>query len=189
MQIQGTIGSIVPDGGYQSQNGWIYKFNMTINTQQGPVIGEIGSKSEQYPMQQGDQITVNSSNDGRGTKFKKVNQGYDNQQPQQSQQQAPPPQQRPQQNNVQDDIRFAQSVNLAVSEYVNGKIEETQIQERVKIWYTTLKTRNFVFTMGMSGPQQDDPPKQEPQQPAPQQEPQQERPQYGTSELDDNIPF
>lgn len=80
MQVNGTIANIAPDGGYQSQNGWIFTFQMTIDTPQGQVVGRIGSKSEQYPMQGGEQITVEQSNKGYGNEFKKVNAQYAGQQ-------------------------------------------------------------------------------------------------------------
>ena len=172
MQYQGTIANIQPAGGYQSQNGYIYTFNMSIDTQQyGVVNGEVGSKSEYYPMQPGEQITVDSTVDNHGTKFKKINPGYNNQSPppqqgyQQAQQQAPPTQQRPQQDTRQDSIQFAQALNLAVSEYVSDKIKINEIEETTNIFYRILKTRQFPMLMGHGQEQQAPPQKQAPAQP------------------------
>jgi len=81
MQIQGTITHIEPtqQGGYQSQGGYVYTYMMTINTQNGPVTGEVGSKSNPYPSQIGEQIIVESTTNQHGVKFKKVNPQYQNQ--------------------------------------------------------------------------------------------------------------
>ncbi len=98
MEIQGTVTSIVPttEVGYQSQNGYIYTFNMGVQTLQGAVYGEIGSKSQNYPIAIGQPIIVDSYKDEQGRdKFKKINPKYagQNQQqaPSQGQQQQPPP--------------------------------------------------------------------------------------------------
>lgn len=91
MQVNGTILNIAPDGGYQSQNGWIFTSQMTIDTPQGQVVGRIGSKSEQYPMQSGEQITVEQSNKGYGNEFKKVTAQYAGQQGGQQQPRQQPP--------------------------------------------------------------------------------------------------
>lgn len=51
-----------------------------------------------------------------------------------------------------DDIRFAQALNLAVSEYVHGKLSEPGIQDRTKGYYAILKTRIFPATMSSTSP-------------------------------------
>lgn len=76
MQKTGTIVSIQPDGGYQSQNGYISTFMMTLQTAEGQITGEIGAKSGTYPMNPNDQITVEINNTTHGAKFKKVNPQY-----------------------------------------------------------------------------------------------------------------
>ena len=95
MQLSGVIAALQPSarGGYQSQNGYIYTFDMSITGQDGQQYGgEVGSKSQQYPMQVGSPITVESTTTEYGTRFKKINPQY-----QQGQQQGPPPQQQQQQ--------------------------------------------------------------------------------------------
>lgn len=87
--ITGTILNIEPtqEGGYQSRNGYIYTFWMAIETPNGPLSGEIGSKTELYPVPVGKEITVNVTNDTqRGVKFKKINPQYEAQRPQNTQQ-------------------------------------------------------------------------------------------------------
>jgi hypothetical protein len=76
MQKTGQITHIVKKGGYPSQGGYIHTFNMTVQFPDGEDTGEIGSKSEQYPMQRGDEITVEISDTQYGRRFKKVNPGY-----------------------------------------------------------------------------------------------------------------
>lgn len=76
MQKTGTIRSIQPNGGYQSANGYISTFMMTLQTDEGQITGEIGSKSEIYPMNPNDQITVEIKNTNHGVKFKKINPQY-----------------------------------------------------------------------------------------------------------------
>ncbi len=75
-QITGTITGIVPAGGYDSRNGYIFTFDMTIKGPNNTVIGEIGSKSESYPMAQGQTITVEASKTEHGVRFKKINLDY-----------------------------------------------------------------------------------------------------------------
>ena len=70
----------MPDGGYDSRNGYIYTFKMTINTPQGPMVGEIGSKQQNYPANMNDTITVEVTDSEYGPKFKKVNPQYSGQQ-------------------------------------------------------------------------------------------------------------
>ena len=90
MQITGRITGVQPTqrGGYQGRNGYIYTFDMAIDGPNGQIVGEIGSKSQQYPLTVGDEITVDVKQDGQyGNKFKSVNpkfQGGGNQ-PQQTQ--------------------------------------------------------------------------------------------------------
>ena len=94
MQVTGTIRSVyaTQEGGYQSQNGYIYTFDMAIDTPQGPMNGVIGSKSQPYPMAPNQPITVEVTQTDRGPKFKKINAQYAGQQqgaPQQGQQRPP----------------------------------------------------------------------------------------------------
>jgi len=79
----GTIASLMPtmEQGYQSQNGYIYTFDISIQGQSGTVVGEIGSKSQTYPLNVGDQINFESKNSPRGVRITRINPGY-----------APPPQ-------------------------------------------------------------------------------------------------
>ena len=74
--ITGTIANIVSDGGYQSQNGYIYTFQMTIQGQNGSATGQIGSKSEVYPVAVGQQISVEMTETEHGVRFKKHNAQY-----------------------------------------------------------------------------------------------------------------
>ena len=78
MQLTGTITNIeaTQAGGYQGRSGYIYTFDMSINTQQGVITGEIGSKSQTYPIAVGQPITVEQLNRGRGVEFKKINPQY-----------------------------------------------------------------------------------------------------------------
>lgn len=108
MQHTGTITSVMPrlkDGyaeTFNTQNGTFYVFEMTVNTQAGPITGQINSKSPQYPKNQGEQITVEVTSDQHGNKFKNINPQYAGQN--QTGQQAPPqqqPQGQPQQNQQQ----------------------------------------------------------------------------------------
>lgn len=89
-QIQGTIVSVVPTQsvGYQIKNGYIYTFDMSIQTPQGVMTGEIGSKSQIYPLALGQQIIVEQTDSGQGVKFKKINPQYQPPQHQQAPQQA-----------------------------------------------------------------------------------------------------
>lgn len=82
MQVTGTIRSIVPTqaGGYQSQNGYIYTFDMVVDSPQGTYNGEIGAKSQMYPLGPGQPITVEVTETQHGPRLKKVNPQYAGQQ-------------------------------------------------------------------------------------------------------------
>ncbi len=88
MQKTGKIVSIDPAGDYTGKFGLVYTFQMTIDSDAGPLTGEIGSKAQAYPMSAGQDITVEVTSGEHGTKFKKVNQqqvGGQQQPPQQRQ--------------------------------------------------------------------------------------------------------
>lgn len=128
----GTIRNIVPtqEGGYQSDNGWINTFDMTIQCQDGTFTAQIGSKSTPYPIAVGQQITVEMSNSQYGPRFKKVNPQYQQQggQPQRPQGQA----QRPQGGRKADDpvqlyIIRQSSIKAAVDFLGDGEYEPKDV--------------------------------------------------------------
>ena len=77
MNKTGQIAGIIKKGGYQGRNGYIHTFNMTITFPDGQQVGEIGSKSENYPMNVGDEILVQITSDQHGTKFIRQNPAYE----------------------------------------------------------------------------------------------------------------
>ena len=92
MQVTGRITGLQPTqrGGYSGRNGYIYTFDMAIDGPNGQIVGEIGSKAQNYPKNIGDEITVEVKQDGQyGNKFKAVNPQYGNQGQQGRQQPAP----------------------------------------------------------------------------------------------------
>ena len=95
MQVTGQILKVVPNvkDGYPetftTPNGQFYVFNMAIQQPSGPLCGTINSKSPQYPLAAGAEITVEQSLGNQNeVKFKKVSLQY-----QQGQQQQAPQQQ------------------------------------------------------------------------------------------------
>lgn len=80
MQKTGTITNIAPDGGYPSQNGYINTFQMTIQCPDGVFTGQIGSKSQTYPLAIGSSISVEVTNTEHGVRFKRFNPQYAGQQ-------------------------------------------------------------------------------------------------------------
>ena len=92
MERTGTIVSVLPDGGYQNQNGYIHTFVMTIQCADGQFSGQIGSKSQVYPLALNAPISVVETLFNGEIRFKKFDPKYGA--PQQTQQQAP--QQQPQ---------------------------------------------------------------------------------------------
>ena len=85
MQVQGTIYSVTPTGGYESQNGYIWTFEMVVNGPNGQIHGEIGAKSEQYPIVPGQPILVDSYLDkANKPRLKKINPKFVNQLPSQA---------------------------------------------------------------------------------------------------------
>ena len=99
MQKTGTIANIIPtqQGGYQGAGGWVYTFMMTIDCPDGQFTGEIGSRTQPYPLGEGQSILVEMSEGQYGPKFKKINPQYAGQQGGQSQQSYNPPPQAPRQ--------------------------------------------------------------------------------------------
>ena len=80
--LTGKIITVQPtgEGGYQSKQGWINTFDMTIQGPNAQVTGEIGSKSSPYPLGVGQEITVTAEQSQYGVRFKKINPGYQGQQ-------------------------------------------------------------------------------------------------------------
>ena len=77
MQKTGKIINIVTAGSYQSQrNETIHTFEMTIQCLDGTFTGEIGSKTQIYPKQIGEEICVEVTNTEHGVRFKKINPQY-----------------------------------------------------------------------------------------------------------------
>lgn len=114
----GNISSIVPCGGYNSQNGYINTFTMTVDFPDGQKIGEIGAKSAQYPLAPGQPITVEVTNSDHGLKFKKVNPGYGNQGGNQGSQN--PPQRSPQPARDYDKENRGKCATQIVKAYVSA---------------------------------------------------------------------
>lgn len=156
MTLEGIINNIVSTGGYPGNFGYMYTFNMTIDCQGKFHTGEIKSKSEVYPVAIGQPITVLQSTDQHGVKFQKQNPQYENQdqQPPQPQPQAPQPQPQPQPprpaqapNDVQDNIRFAQALNLSEADCRHDKIDLCRMEAQTNIYYNILKSRQFPANM------------------------------------------
>jgi len=78
MQKTGNITQIQPAGSFSNQHGEMFSFNMTIQCQDGVFTGHINSKSQNYPKNVGDEITVETSMNNYGMQFKKVNPQFDN---------------------------------------------------------------------------------------------------------------
>jgi len=91
--IEGKIVQIVPNGGYQGRNGYIYTFQMSIQNENGVFTGQIGSKTENYPLTVGQPILVEMTTNQYGNKFTRINPKYANRQPRQPQQSYQQPQQ------------------------------------------------------------------------------------------------
>ncbi len=92
--INGTITSVSPEGGYQGQFGYVYTFQMTIQCPDGTYkTGQIGSKSQTYPLSNGQPISVETTLYQGATKFTKFDPKYAHPQatgaPPQGQQAAP----------------------------------------------------------------------------------------------------
>lgn len=73
----GKIISLQPTAevGYQSKDpkiGYIYTFNMSVQCPDGVVTGEIGSKTQVYPMKVGDEIKVEVNQTNYGVRLKKI---------------------------------------------------------------------------------------------------------------------
>ena len=90
MQVQGQILKVVPkikDGypeTFTTANGQFFVFNMAIQQPSGPLCGTINSKSPQYPLAAGEEITVEQSLGNQNeVKFKKINPQYQQGQQQQ----------------------------------------------------------------------------------------------------------
>lgn len=98
MRIEGQITNIQPDGGYNSHNGYIFTFQMAIQASSGAYCGQIGAKTEIYPLQVGQPILVEATQDQHGWKFKKINPQYQNQNQNQVQQRQQGPPASPPQN-------------------------------------------------------------------------------------------
>ena len=77
----GTIAKVKFKESFVLKNGpakgqTMYCFDMAIKTDKGMLIGEINSKSEEYPMAVDDEINVEVTTNVYGNKFKKVNPQY-----------------------------------------------------------------------------------------------------------------
>ncbi len=175
MQVTGQILKVVPNmkDGYPetftTTNGQFYVFNMAIQQPGGPLCGTINSKSPQYPLAAGTEITVEQSLGNQNeVKFKKINLQY-----QQGQQQAP--QQGQQQPTSKDRLIVTQVVYkslLAMPNPVTGNLE-ADLRAGV----------DMIMRVGENKPVQ------QPQQQAPPQQQQQAPPQQAPPQYDPNAAF
>ena len=76
--VTGKIERLAPtaDGGYNGSHGYVYTFDMTVRCAEGTVSGEIGTKSEKYPLNLGDSITVEAKQTEHGPRLTKINPQY-----------------------------------------------------------------------------------------------------------------
>lgn len=148
MQLQGNITSIQPTGGYQSQQGYIYTFNMGIQTPNGAYMGEIGSKSQNYPAKIGDAITVETKQDQYGMKFKKINPQFAKPQQQTQQQFQPQQPQQPQAQQAKPNNAYAEELSkwrgIALSYCIDSSklnyqlnADTYKLAENIAIWIMT----------------------------------------------------
>jgi hypothetical protein len=137
----GTIISIAPTqtGGYQGKQGYIYTYDIIINAPSGRVGGEIGSKVQPYPLAVNDQISFEATQGQYGTRIKKVNPQYANQQPTQQQPRQQPPQGRQQANQPDwDKIAEGKVRNSVVCAFISNGVEPPI--EAVKKWTDYIMT-------------------------------------------------
>ena len=76
MQKTGTIAKVKYKDSFDGKFGTMHCFDMAIETEEGMLIGTINSKSQEYPMGTGDEITVEVKDSQYGAKFRKVNPEY-----------------------------------------------------------------------------------------------------------------
>lgn len=148
----GTVATITPTerGGYNGQNGYIYTFDMVINTPEGQVGGEIGSKSQVYPVGVGQGITVDVTSGQYGPRLKKVNPQYQQQAPPQQQSPPPynpPPQTAPSQPDWDEIARGKVRCNLVCAGIQSGQLEAKSLAD-----CDTYMTYIFTGRNNASGP-------------------------------------
>ena len=119
MQKNSTVTRVTGNGTWEGKYGLMYKFE--IEMENGD-IGENLSKTEECRFKEG-QTTDYEFIDGDWPKIKPVNNF------------------QPKANNleVQDNIRFAQGLNIANLQFCHGKITEDQIDEVAHEMYEKLK--------------------------------------------------
>lgn len=117
-----TVIRVTGNGTWEGQYGLMHKFE--IEMENGD-IGENLSKSSECRFKEG-QETEYEFIDGQFPKIKPVNTfqsgGFKNN------------------SDVQDNIRYAQSINIANLQYCHGKINEDQIDDVANKFYNKLKT-------------------------------------------------
>ena len=76
--VSGKIERLAPtaDGGYNGSHGYVWTFDMTIRSAEGTVSGEIGTKTQNYPLNIGDPITVEAKQTEHGPRLTKINPQY-----------------------------------------------------------------------------------------------------------------
>ena len=76
--VSGKIERLAPtaDGGYNGSHGYVWTFDMTVRSAEGTVSGEIGSKTQNYPLNIGAEITVEAKQTEHGPRLKKINPQY-----------------------------------------------------------------------------------------------------------------
>lgn len=152
MQIQGNITNIVSDGGYNTDNGYVYTFQMGIQTPMGVYTGQIGAKTQIYPLGVGQPIIVDMTESQHGTRFKKVNPKFAGQSPQRPPQNTPKPlppakQPAPQQSsgNGLDKTSFAMA--YAKDLVVAGKVDILNMYKVAQSMHEYMTTGKHPFDL------------------------------------------
>ena len=124
-----VVKNVQGNGTWEGQYGIMYKFEVEMDNGD---IGEYSSKSENQNKFIVGQDTEYEFIDGKFPKIKPVN----NFQPQARYSSG--------NSDVQDNIRFAQSINIANLQFCHGKISKEQIDEVAHEFYEKLKKGNTV---------------------------------------------
>lgn len=152
MQIQGNITSIVPDNGYQSRQGYIYTFQMGIQTPMGVYEGQIGAKTQIYPLGIGQPIIVEIIQSDKGIRFKKINPQFAGQSPQRPLQNTPKPlpqakQPAPQQSSGSGSNLTSFAMSYAKDLVVAGKVDILDMYKVAQSMHEYMTTGKHPFDL------------------------------------------
>jgi hypothetical protein len=130
-----VVSQVTPNGSWEGQYGLLYKYEITMeNGQIGDINSKVQDDDDKFGWKVGSEIDYERIQKGKFINFKKHNPDFSN-----NSGGSYRPTQESSKDDIQDNIRYAQSINIANLQYCHGLITEDKIDDKAYEMYQKLK--------------------------------------------------